>query len=120
MTQQLLTVTTTPTAGQVTVLSAAGEIDHDSRLILEDAAHAALQDGSSRLVLDLAAVTFCDSGGLSLFVDLHKKTAALGGQLRLACVQPSVTAVLLATNLERLLPLHPTVAEAVDAAQPIG
>jgi anti-sigma B factor antagonist len=120
MTQQALTVTTTSTAGQVTVLSAAGEIDHDSRPILEDAAYAALRDGGSRLVIDLAAVTFCDSGGLSLFVDLHKRTAALGGQLRLARVQPPVTAVLLATNLDRLLPIHATVAEAVEGAQPTG
>lgn len=120
MTPQILTVTTTSSAGQVTVLSAAGEIDHDSRHALEDAADAALRDGGDRLVIDLAAVTFCDSGGLSLLVDLHKRATARGGEVRLACVQPPVTAVLLATNLDRLLPLHPTVADAVHAATPAG
>jgi anti-sigma B factor antagonist len=116
MTEQLLTVTTTASGGQVAVLSAAGEIDHDSRLVLGDAADAALQEGRNRLVVDLTRVTFCDSGGLSLLVDLHKRTAALGGQLRLAGVQPAVTAVLLATNLDRLLPVNRTAEEAVDAA----
>jgi anti-sigma B factor antagonist len=120
MTDQLLTVATTTSSGQVTVLSAAGEIDHDSRHALDDAAESALREGRIRLVIDLGAVTFCDSGGLSLFVGLHRRTTALGGQLRLACLQPPVTAVLRATNLDRILPLHPTVAEAVNAALPTG
>ncbi|GAA3954928.1 STAS domain-containing protein [Actinoplanes auranticolor] len=119
MTEQILTVSAT-TEGPVTVLSAAGEIDHDSRQSLEDAAEAALQDGSRSLVLDLGAVAFCDSGGLSLFVDLHKRTTTRGGRLHLASVQPAVTAVLLATNLDRLLPVHATVGEAVAAARPTG
>ena len=120
MTNEMLTVTTTTGGERVAVLSAAGEIDHDSRLTLEDAADAALQGGRHRLVIDLAGVTFCDSGGLSLFVDLHKKTTALGGELRLAAVQPAVTAVLLATNLDRLLPLHPTAVEALAATTATG
>ena len=119
MTQQILTVTVTG-GGPVAVLSAAGEIDHDSRLVLADAAETALLDGHNRLVVDLTGVTFCDSGGLSLLVDLHKRTRAQGGHLRLAGVQPTVQAVLLATNLDRLLPVHPTVADAVDAAAPTG
>jgi anti-anti-sigma factor len=114
MTQQTLTVTSS-SAEELTVLSVAGEIDHDSRDILWDAADAAFQAGRRWLVVDLSAVTFCDSGGLSLFVDLHKRAAALGGELRLAGVQPPVATVLLATNLDRLLRLHPTVAEAVGS-----
>ena len=120
MTQQILTVTVTGGGGPVAVLSAAGEIDHDSRLVLADAAETALLEGRNRLVVDLAGVSFCDSGGLSLLVDLHKRTGGQGGHLRLAAVQPAVQAVLLATNLDRLLPVHPTVADAVDAAAPTG
>jgi anti-sigma B factor antagonist len=116
MTHQTLTVTPATGAGEVTVLAVTGEIDHDSRQILGDAAEAAFQAGHRRLVLDLAGVTFCDSGGLSMLVDLHKRAATRGGQLRLAAVQPPVTTVLLATNLDRMLLLHPTVAAAVDAA----
>jgi anti-sigma B factor antagonist len=116
MAQQALTVTTSSSGAQEpTVLSAAGEIDHDSGDILGDAADAAFQAGRRRLVVDLSAVTFCDSGGLSVLVELHKRAAALGGELRLAGAQPPVTTVLLATNLDRLLRLHPTVDEAVDS-----
>jgi anti-sigma B factor antagonist len=61
-------------------------------------------------------VTFCDSSGFSLFVRLHKQTAACGGSLRLAALQPQLWMVLRATNLDRLLAVHPSVDEAVGAA----
>ena len=120
MMDDILTVTTKTTAGQVAVLTVAGEIDHDSRAVLEDAAGVALSEDHVRIVVDLTAVTFCDSGGLNLFVDLHRRTAARGGELRLASLQPPVTAVVRATNLDRLLQLHTTVGEAVDAAERAG
>jgi anti-anti-sigma factor len=116
MTDQILTVTPVPTTEPVAVLTAAGEIDHDSRDVLSAAAADALGNGASRLVIDLAAVSFCDSGGLSLFLDLHRDTTARGGSLRLACVQPPVLAVIHATNLDRLLPMDATVEDAVRAA----
>lgn len=116
MMEQLLTVTTADAAGQVAVLRAAGEIDHDSQHVLADAAEQAISAGRHRIVIDLTEVTFCDSGGLSLFVGLHKQTAGLGGQLRLAGPQPPVAAVLKATYLDRLLPLHATAEEAAHAA----
>jgi anti-anti-sigma factor len=117
MTEQILTVDPGQTIETVAVLAAAGEIDHDSRDVLADAAAAVLRDGASRLVLDLADVSFCDSGGLSLFLDLHRDTAARGGSLRLARVQPTVLAVIHATNLDRLLHLDPTVEAAVHASR---
>jgi anti-anti-sigma factor len=116
MTEQILTVTADHVADAVTVLTAAGEIDHDSRNVLGDAAAAALQRGSTRLVLDLGGVTFCDSGGLSLFLQLHKETTGRGGSLHLAGARAPVLSVLTATNLDRLLALHPTVADAVHAS----
>jgi len=120
MMEPILTVTATETTEPVTVLAAAGEIDHDSRYVLSDAADEALQHGDHRLIIDLSGVSFCDSGGLGLFVDLHNRTTARGGWLRLACAQPPVIAVLRATNLDRLLPLHPTLEDALRAAQAAG
>ncbi len=116
MTEQILTVVPAPAAEPVAVLAAAGEIDHDSRDVLAEAAAAVLRNGHDRLVLDLSGVSFCDSGGLSLFLDLHRDTTARGGSLRLACVQPPVLAVIHATNLDRLLPMDATVEDAVRAA----
>ncbi|GIG92195.1 STAS domain-containing protein [Plantactinospora endophytica] len=112
---EILTVSRADTTGSVPVLAAVGEIDHDSRDILREAADLALRDGGSRLVIDLGDVSFCDSGGLGLFLELHRLTTARGGALRLARVPPPVQLVLGATNLDRLLHLEPTVEDAVRA-----
>ena len=118
MTEPILTVATAAPEPGVTVVSAAGEIDHDSHHVLGDAVDTALRQGAERVVIDLTEVTFCDSGGLSLFVGLHKRVTAANGQLRLARPQPQVLAVLHATNLDRLLTVHATVDEAVQASSP--
>jgi anti-anti-sigma factor len=116
MSDEILTVSRTDTAEPVPVLAVAGDIDHDSRGVLREAAEVALGDGGNRLVLDLSKVSFCDSAGLGLFVDLHRLTTSRGGSLRLAGSPPPVLLVLRATNLHRYLPLHPTVDEAVRAS----
>ena len=116
MIEPILTVAVAAPAPGITVLTAAGEIDHDSHHVLGDAAATAFRGDGELLVIDLTEVTFCDSGGLSLFVGLHKRATATGGRLRLAGPQPQVLAVLQATNLDRLLAVHPTVTEAVRGA----
>ena len=118
--QEILSVTTAETTGAVAVLTAVGEIDHDSREALDRAAAAVLHNGGSRLVIDLSGVSFCDSGGLSLFLDLHKATTARGGSLGLAGAAPAVLSVIHTTNLERLLALHPSVEDAVRAEPATG
>lgn len=116
MSEQILTVATEHLTGQVVVLTAGGEIDHDSQSVLGEAAAAALERGGNRLIIDLAAVTFCDSGGLRLFVRLHRDAAARGGSVTLAAAQDPVRLVLDVANLDRLLSVHATVEKAVQAA----
>jgi anti-sigma B factor antagonist len=117
MTDHFLTVTTVERDG-VVVLAATGEIDRESRDVLGDAAGTATGEGL--LVIDLTGVTFCDSSGLSLFVELHRKARVSGGELRLAGLQDMVATVVRATNLDRLLLLHPSVDDAVAAARRAG
>jgi anti-anti-sigma factor len=116
MTEPILTVRRIDRTGPVPVLAPAGEIDHDSRAVLSDAAEDALAGGGSRLVIDMTGVSFCDSGGLSLLVDLHRRTSSRGGSLRLAGTRRPVLSVIQATNLHRLLHLDPTVDAAMQAA----
>ena len=115
MPELILEVTADRPTSTLTVLHVSGEIDRDSVPVLGDAAEEALEIGVNRLVIDLTAVTFCDSSGLSLFVRLHRRATARGGSFALAAVQPTVRMVLHATNLDRLLAVHPTVDEAVGA-----
>jgi len=107
MNDEQLRVTTERIDDRVTVLTVTGELDRDSVPVLDAAADAALTAGAVRLVLDLGPLTFCDSSGLRLLVELHKRT-----DLRLAGARPPVDTVIHVVNLDRMLALHPTVAEA--------
>ena len=118
--EQILTVGVEYLAAPVALLCPAGEIDRDSQSVLGGAAAAAFEKGAVRLVVDLTEVTFCDSGGLTLFVRLHREAAARDGSLRLAAAAPAVRAVLDMVNFDRLLSLHETVVEAVQASRAEG
>jgi anti-sigma B factor antagonist len=112
MVAQILDVHSRDVADRGCVLSAVGEIDHDSCALLLAVVDEAIARGRVQLVVDLAEVTFCDSGGLSALVDAHRRADARGGGLRLAAAQPRVLAVLQATNLDRYLSLYASVDEA--------
>jgi anti-anti-sigma factor len=109
MTEPILTVAQRSGPYEVPVLAVDGEIDHDSRRVLQDAATPHVERRGGRLIIDLGNVTFCDSGGLSLFVDLHRRAEAGDGWLRLAGPQGMVLGVLKATNLDRMFTLYDSV-----------
>jgi anti-anti-sigma factor len=112
MTDQALRVHVQAGPPGITLLVADGELDHDSRRILQRNARDVLDAGGTRLVIDLTAVTFCDSGGLSLFVELHRQAENAGGWVRLAGAQGMVLSVLKTTNLDRMFVLY----DSADAA----
>jgi anti-anti-sigma factor len=116
MTEQILTTTAERVTASVTVLSAFGEIDRDSKQVLADAAAPEAQGDGRRLVIDLTGVTFCDSAGLNLLFQLHSQLAGRGGSLSVAGAQDFVLRTLRVVNLDRLIPVHATVDDAVRAA----
>jgi len=95
------------------VVAAAGEVDYNTYLPLQEELYRQVDAGGNRIVLDLGGVTMCDSTGLSVLVRVHRRVKAQGGWLRLADVQPVVHRALALTNLDRLLPLFATVQDAV-------
>jgi anti-anti-sigma factor len=64
------------------------------------------------VVLDLAAVTFLDSTTINVVLRAH---GVLGPRLRLAALSPFVERVLGITGISDLLPVFPTVGEALEA-----
>jgi len=66
------------------------------------------------LVLDLSAVDRIDSTGLGVLVGARKRLRAGNGQLRLAAASGDVARVLHASGLDRVLPLYPDVASALE------
>ena len=100
-----------------TVVFASGEIDLSTAPALHDALLSASR-ASARVVLDLTDVTFLDSSGLAVLIAVLKSSGR--GQdaspPRLVGPTPHVRKVLDITRLSERLPIHETVAEALDQA----
>jgi anti-sigma B factor antagonist len=60
------------------------------------------------------------ASGLAVLVSTKRRAILLGGDLRLAALQPEVAAVLTATGLSRHLAAYPTVRAAVADGKPDG
>jgi len=70
--------------------------------------------GHRYLVLHLTAVDRIDSTGLGVLVGALTRLRAGGGQLRLAAACGDVVRLLHATGLDKVLPLYPDVANALE------
>lgn len=68
-----------------------------------------------RLVLDLAGVSSIDPVGLGVLMGCIRRTHEAGGAVAVACPRPNVRRVLVATGLTHLVPVLPTVSDAVAA-----
>jgi len=98
------------------VITVSGELDAATGRQL----HAELVDlfsaGIDRVVLDLRRLTFVDSFGLGVIVSAKKRLSQEGNSLCLVAdeTQRNLRRILEITGLDRVLPVHPTVADAVD------
>jgi anti-sigma B factor antagonist len=92
--------------------TAAGEIDFDTHRRLLDTLIGEIDRGHVRIVLDLGGVTFCDSTGLGALVRLCRETAARQGWFRVADPTPVVRRTIEGANVDRLIPIFQSVAEA--------
>lgn len=100
-------------SGRTAVVTAAGEIDLTNAGSLRDALLSALNAGARGLVVDLTATTFLDSSGVTALVRASRRAQATEATVRLAVSAPAVLRVLSLVGLDRLIEVHPSVAEAV-------
>jgi anti-sigma B factor antagonist len=66
----------------------------------------------NRVIFDLSKATFLDSGGLGEIVTCFSKLKKSGGSLRLAGVQGMIATVIKITNVDKIIEIYPTAAEA--------
>ena len=97
------------------VLDVNGEVDLYTSPQLRDAIDREVGEGTSRVLVDLTGVTFMDSIGLGVLVGSLKRSRERGGELALVCTEGSVLKVLTITGLDRVFPIHSSVADAVGA-----
>jgi stage II sporulation protein AA (anti-sigma F factor antagonist) len=112
MSQAHLSVSQRTTAEGVHVVALAGAIDHTTA----GAFHQALTltpDSAPHTVIDFHDVTFMDSSGINVLVAANNTVRARGGSLRLAAAPTRVLELLHIVGLDALLPLHPTVEDAL-------
>jgi anti-sigma B factor antagonist len=111
-----------------TVLELEGELDVYSAQKLRGAllnVYEKAGDLPLLLVVDLAKLRFMDSSGLGTLIAGLKRTRATGGAMTLVAPQASIMRTLRITGLVRVLPVHETLAAALEglagtaaAAQP--
>ncbi|HSN06442.1 MAG TPA: STAS domain-containing protein [Candidatus Angelobacter sp.] len=108
-----LDVSTHEEAGRV-VVAAIGEIDVFTAPQLDHELSRLTADGRTDLVVDLSRVDFLDSTGLSVLVKALKRVREVdGGRLDVVVSVERVAKVFRITGLDQLIPLHPSVADAL-------
>ena len=93
------------------------EIDVTNSELVHDKLVAALTPGVGVVVADMTSTSFCDSSGVHAVIFAHEVAAASGVQMRIA-VSPggSVRRVLQLIGVASVVPVYPSLAEAMDAA----
>jgi anti-sigma B factor antagonist len=100
-------------SGRVAVVTAPGEVDITNAEGLRDALLSALNAGAAGLIADMTATTFLDSAGITALVRAARRAGATDATLRLAATAPPVLRVLSLVGLDRLIEVHPSLADAM-------
>jgi anti-sigma B factor antagonist len=102
----------------ITVLTIAGSVDSLTADKLTASLSEQIGAGRVHLVADFAAVDYTSSAGLRSLLGTVKDSRRLGGDLRLAAVQPSVLRVLSLSGFASIIKIFGNVPEAVSSYQP--
>jgi anti-anti-sigma factor len=96
-----------------TVVAVAGEVDMHTEGQLRDELFRLSEPPGRRLVLDFSGVEFMASAGVAVLLEVSAQLDATGGSLTLAGVLPMVARVLTLTAADELVPVLPTIDEAL-------
>ncbi|MCK4376359.1 MAG: STAS domain-containing protein [Candidatus Brocadiae bacterium] len=99
----------------VTIVEITGRFDAVSAPEIKSDLHSLIEGGSTRLVVNLERMDFIDSAGLGVLVSCLRRTAAEGGDLRLAEVPPFCRSIFELTRLTRVFEVTASVEQAVSA-----
>jgi anti-sigma B factor antagonist len=95
------------------IVTVKGEVDAFSAGILRRQLLAAVAAGATTVVVDLDATTFIDSATLGVLLGAMRRLQARGGELRVACAGGPIQRTFELTQLDRVLPMFGTIAEAL-------
>jgi serine/threonine-protein kinase RsbW len=96
----------------VVIMPISGRVDAVTAPQLNKVVHAQISSGARYVLLDLSDVTFLSSSGLRSLLLIRKELMTLGGELRLAGLQPQVHEVFALTGFTQVFAIHATEEEA--------
>jgi len=102
------------------VIALPAEIDMANAGQVGDELGSVLALGVRTVIVDMTATTFCDSSGISMLVRARKQAAGTRTQLRLVVPCAAVLRALTLVQMDALLPIYPTVREALAATPAPG
>ena len=108
-----LLVETRPGQG-CAVVEVHGDLDMATSPRLRESLQRLIDGGERQVVVDVTGVGFMDSSALGALVIVFRALLDVGGNLRLAGVQPAVRSVLSITSVDRAIDAFDTV-EAAEA-----
>jgi anti-anti-sigma factor len=73
-----------------------------------------IRDGKKKVVFDLTNLTHIDSTGIGILVTCCGKMTKVGGELRLAALQPRVAEVMRIAKLDQIIPCYPSGSAAAE------
>jgi anti-sigma B factor antagonist len=97
-----------------TLVRVKGDIDVVSRARFEEVLFEAVETGEPTVV-DMREVTFCDSTGLNAIVAANRRVGERGTHLALVALPPRVQRVFRITGIDKFIPIHETLREAIGA-----
>ncbi|SFP02742.1 MULTISPECIES: STAS domain-containing protein [Actinomadura] len=97
-----------------TLVRVKGDIDVVSRTRFEETLFEVVESGEP-MVVDMREVTFCDSTGLNAIVAANRRAGERGTHIALVALPPRVQRVFRITGLDKFIPIHDTLREAIVA-----
>jgi anti-sigma B factor antagonist len=97
----------------VTVVAVSGTVDSLNAEQFSESFAANVRDGKVQLVADLAGVSYTSSAGLRSLLAAVKDSRRLGGDLRIAAVQPGVQRILSLSGFSSIIKIFDDVPSAV-------
>ena len=107
----------TERSGDAWVVTLAGDVDLHSAPALRDRLASLAETGATYVVVDLSDCSFLDSMGLGVLLGAKKRMDRDGRELHVVVSAPDVRRIFEITMLDRVLDLHATRAEALQAGR---
>jgi anti-sigma B factor antagonist len=100
-------------SGPVTIVAVTGTVDSLNAEQFSEAFAANVREGRVQLVADLSGVSYTSSAGLRSLLAAVKDSRRLGGDMRIAAVQPGVQRILSLSGFSSIIKIFDDVPGAV-------